>query len=102
MSQVSTPAQVPVQAPLAPKKSGTSKFLDACLPFIIGGMSGITATCFIQPVDMVKVRIQIKSEELSKLKAEGKATTGNVSPFTAIKEILAYGGPKAFYKGYNI
>lgn len=88
------------EAPVPAQKSGTTRFLDATLPFIIGGMSGITATSIIQPVDMIKVRIQIKSEELSKLKHEGKATTGNVSPFTVIKEILAYGGVKAFYKGY--
>lgn len=90
------------QAQIYPKKSGSGRFLDACLPFIIGGMSGVTATSFIQPIDMIKVRIQIKSEEFSKLKAEGKVIAGNLSPFTAIKEILAYGGPKAFYKGYII
>jgi solute carrier family 25 (mitochondrial oxoglutarate transporter), member 11 len=81
------------------QKSATAKFLDASLPFILGGMSGITATCFIQPMDMIKVRIQIKSEELAKLKAEGKPATGSVSPFVVIKEILAGGGPKAFYRG---
>ena len=30
--------------------------------FLIGGLSGMTATSCIQPIDMVKVRIQLKSE----------------------------------------
>ena len=38
---------------------------DRMQPFMIGGLSGMTATCVIQPVDMIKVRIQIKSEEVS-------------------------------------
>ena len=79
-------------------KRGITKFLDAVLPFALGGTSGMIATCFIQPVDMVKVRIQIKSEESSKLKAAGKPV-GSVSPFVVIKEIAATGGLKTFYKG---
>jgi hypothetical protein len=29
--------------------------------FGIGGFSGMIATCFVQPIDMVKVRIQVLS-----------------------------------------
>jgi solute carrier family 25 oxoglutarate transporter 11 len=43
------------------EKSGQDKFLDAIQPFVIGGLSGMLATCFIQPIDMVKVTIQLKS-----------------------------------------
>jgi solute carrier family 25 oxoglutarate transporter 11 len=97
--QTQTQTPTPAAAPTKPApKSGTTKFLDATLPFILGGLSGMTATCFIQPVDMVKVRIQIKNEEMSKLKAQGKAVS-SVSPFVVIKEILATGGIKTFYKG---
>lgn len=78
-----------------------TKFLDACLPFIIGGMSGCTATSIIQPMDMIKVRIQIKSEELAKLRAEGKAPTGSVSPFVVMGEIMSNGGIRAFYRGLD-
>lgn len=106
MSQETKSLQLPVQqttptpSPVTPApRSGTSKFLDAVLPFALGGASGMTATCFIQPVDMVKVRIQIKSEEMSKLKHEGKGVGGSVSPFVVIKEIMASGGVKTFYKG---
>lgn len=105
MAQDGQPAQPQVQAPAptpAPpkpaEKSSTTKFLDAVLPFALGGASGMTATCFIQPVDMVKVRIQIKSEEVSKLKAQGKPVT-SVSPFVVIKEIMSTGGILTFYKG---
>ena len=31
----------------------------ATKPFLNGGLSGMAATCIIQPIDMVKVRIQI-------------------------------------------
>lgn len=31
----------------------------AAKPFVNGGLSGMAATCIIQPIDMVKVRIQI-------------------------------------------
>lgn len=33
--------------------------LSTVKPFINGGLSGMAATCIIQPIDMVKVRIQI-------------------------------------------
>lgn len=45
----------------APQKSSMDKFLDSIQPFVIGGVSGMFATCVIQPVDMIKVTIQLKS-----------------------------------------
>ena len=75
-----------------------SKFLDAVLPFVIGGCSGITATSVIQPVDMLKVRIQIKSEQIAKT----RASSSEVSPFVVAREIYAFGGVRAFYKGYFV
>jgi solute carrier family 25 (mitochondrial oxoglutarate transporter), member 11 len=65
-------------------------------PFVIGGFSGITATCFIQPVDMIKVRIQIKAEELAKT-----GQKGSVSPFAMITEINKTSGIGGFYKGID-
>jgi hypothetical protein len=60
--------------------------------FAIGGLSGMVATSVIQPIDMVKVRIQLKSE------ARGK----NLSPFIIAKDIFANeGGIKGFYKGID-
>ncbi|CAH0014815.1 hypothetical protein V2G26_008824 [Clonostachys chloroleuca] len=40
-------------------------FARAALPFINGGISGMVATTVIQPVDMVKVRIQLAGEGVS-------------------------------------
>jgi len=51
-------------------------------PFIFGGMSGMFATCCVQPVDIVKVRIQINSER----KALGEKVTTN--PFGVAKELI--------------
>lgn len=44
-----------------PQKSTADKVLDRIQPFVIGGLSGMFATCIIQPIDMVKVTIQLKS-----------------------------------------
>lgn len=76
-----------------PQKSGFQTFLDAAQPFFIGGASGMFATCIIQPVDMIKVTIQLKSEEMHNPKA-------SISPFAIAKEIAAAEGFKGFYRGY--
>ena len=50
------------------------------------------ATSVIQPIDMVKVRIQLKSE----------ANGGNLSPFRIAKDIYTTeGGFKGFYSGLD-
>jgi len=64
-------------------------------PFVIGGLCGCFATCIIQPVDMIKVRIQIKNEELKKT-----GGTGSISPFTVASEI-GKNGIGGFYKGID-
>lgn len=81
----------------APKKS----WIDIVQPFVIGGLSGCTATCFIQPIDMIKVTIQLKSEEVSNAKKAGLPINADVSPTSAIREIYSTGGIRAFYKGYT-
>ncbi len=43
---------------------GSTGIWDKIQPFVIGGLSGMTATCIIQPIDMIKVTIQLKSEDL--------------------------------------
>lgn len=59
--------------------------------FAIGGLSGMLATCIIQPVDIVKVRIQIRGESGNK----------NVSPFDVARELRAEKGIKGFYRGLD-
>ena len=43
-------------------KKPTSAVWNATKPFLNGGLSGMGATCIIQPIDMVKVRLQIGTE----------------------------------------
>jgi len=38
-------------------------FADVIQPFWIGGLSGMLATCVIQPIDMMKTTIQLLSEK---------------------------------------
>lgn len=59
-----TSAQAVVAKPASSSPATSqSKIMDIIQPFIIGGLSGMLATCIIQPVDMIKVTIQLKSEE---------------------------------------
>lgn len=73
------------------EKSSRDKFLDAIQPFWIGGLSGMIATCVIQPVDMIKVVIQLQSEKGQ------KATFGS-----ALKDIMTKDGIRGFYRGYYL
>lgn len=41
--------------------SWLSKGVGVCAPFVIGGFSGMLATVVIQPLDAMKVQIQIAS-----------------------------------------
>jgi solute carrier family 25 (mitochondrial oxoglutarate transporter), member 11 len=82
--------------------TNNSSALDAIKPFVFGGISGCTATSVIQPIDTVKVRIQIVSKNLAEsLKAEGKGGKVNVSFMSVAKEILKNDGIKGFYKGLD-
>lgn len=58
--------------------------------FLTGGLSGMCATTIIQPIDMVKVRIQLRGE-----------SKGNKSPFDVAREIHSEGGAKGFYRGLD-
>ncbi|CAO2175029.1 unnamed protein product [Urochloa humidicola] len=54
-------------------------------PFVNGGASGMLATCVIQPIDMVKVKIQL----------------GEGSAVTVTRKMLANEGIGSFYKGLS-
>jgi solute carrier family 25 oxoglutarate transporter 11 len=58
--------------------------------FALGGISGMVATCFVQPIDMVKVRIQILA---------GENPSVSYGPLAVTKEILKNEGLASFYKG---
>lgn len=63
---------------------------DFYLNFLVGTLSTCTATCCIQPMDMIKVRIQLSSEG-----------GGNTGFLNTAKEIHRIGGVKEFYRGLD-
>lgn len=63
------------------------------LPFLNGGLAGMTATAVIQPVDMVKVRLQ--------LAGEGGRTGPRPSAFGITRDIIASGKALDLYTGLS-
>jgi len=63
---------------------------DVIKNFFCGTLSTCTATCFIQPMDMIKVQIQLGSE-----------AGGSTSPFVIARQIAREGGMKGFYAGLD-
>lgn len=70
-----------------------SPYVRAALPFINGGLAGMTATAVIQPVDMVKVRLQ--------LAGEGAKTGPRPSALSITREIIASGKALDLYTGLS-
>jgi len=60
----------------------------AVKPFVTGSMSGMAATCCIQPMDMIKVRVQL-----------GAAEGGVTSPFAIASTMIKNEGVLAMYAG---
>ena len=90
----------PSELMAAPKESipAVNGFLHtpavrAVLPFINGGLSGMVATTVIQPVDMVKVRMQ--------LAGEGKAGGPRPTPLSVTREIISSGKAMDLYTGLS-
>lgn len=65
----------------------------AALPFINGGLAGMTATACIQPIDMIKVRLQ--------LAGEGIRTGPKPSAIGITKDIIAQGKVLDLYTGLS-
>jgi solute carrier family 25 oxoglutarate transporter 11 len=80
-----------------PRKATTdflhTPFMRAALPFVNGGLAGMTATTVIQPVDMIKVRLQ--------LAGEGVKTGPKSTPITVFRDILAQGKVMDLYTGLS-
>lgn len=70
-----------------------SSFVRAALPFINGGAAGMVATSVIQPVDMIKVRLQ--------LAGEGVKTGPKPTPISVTKDIIASGKVMDLYTGLS-
>lgn len=67
--------------------------MQAALPFINGGLAGMTATVVIQPVDMIKVRLQ--------LAGEGQKTGPKPTALGVTKNIIASGKVLDLYTGLS-
>lgn len=81
----------------APDTSSTDllhrPLMRTALPFINGGLAGMTATTVIQPVDMIKVRLQ--------LAGEGVKTGPRPTPLSITREIIAGGKVLDLYTGLS-
>lgn len=64
--------------------------IDEFLPFITAAFAGCTATMIIQPIDLLKVQIQIKNEMRTKFSIKG-----------IISEIIRTKGYRGFYIGFK-
>lgn len=67
-----------------------AEYWAAAKPFLTGSVAGCLSTCVIQPVDMVKVRLQL-----------GAAEGGSTSPFTVAANLIKNDGIKGLYKGID-
>ncbi|XP_057793315.1 mitochondrial dicarboxylate/tricarboxylate transporter DTC-like [Salvia miltiorrhiza] len=70
---------------MAAEKPKSAGVWPTVKPFVNGGASGMLATCVIQPIDMIKVRIQL-----------GQGSAGEVT-----RNMLKNDGVGAFYKGLS-
>ncbi|KAJ2906511.1 putative mitochondrial 2-oxoglutarate/malate carrier protein [Zalerion maritima] len=68
-------------------------YVRAALPFVNGGVSGMVATTVIQPVDMIKVRIQ--------LAGEGSASGPKATPLSVTRQIISSGKAMDLYTGLS-
>ena len=67
-----------------------SPILAACKPFLIGSASGCFATICIQPMDMVKTRIQLSA-----------ASGGATNPLLITSQLLRNEGFAGLYSGLS-
>ena len=77
----------------ASKKKSTT-FLQKVTPFLVGSLSGSIASSVIQPVDTVKVLIQVRREDAGK-------KIVNLSPFSIAKDVIKNEGVFGLYKGLD-
>lgn len=68
-------------------------YTRAALPFINGGLAGMTATAVVQPVDMIKVRLQ--------LAGEGVRTGPRPTAISVTRDIVASGKVGDLYTGLS-
>ncbi|KAK3703929.1 putative mitochondrial 2-oxoglutarate/malate carrier protein [Vermiconidia calcicola] len=94
-SGTSQDASLPQDTEAKVSKSGRlgSPVVQKILPFVIGSASGMVATTCIQPVDVVKVRLQ--------LAGEGSKSTLAASPISVARNIVAQGRVTDLWAGLS-
>lgn len=70
---------------------GRPALLAQVQPFVTGGLAGCLATTVVQPVDMIKVRIQLASDVAGSAK----------SPFTIARQMVKNEGILSLYRGLD-
>lgn len=91
--QIALSTAAPIAVP-KPKAAADNRpaWVKLVQPFATGGLAGAMATCVIQPIDMVKVRIQIA----------GEGGAGAVrSPIAIASAIIRNEGFASLYKGLD-
>lgn len=93
-SQVSSNTKSLAESSLVSKANVfNASLLPSILPFINGGLAGIVATTVVQPIDMVKVRLQ--------LAGEGVRSGTRASSLSITKEIISAGKVTDLYTGLS-
>jgi solute carrier family 25 (mitochondrial oxoglutarate transporter), member 11 len=69
------------------------KVISKPLSFLFGGLSGIGATCIVQPIDLIKTRMQ-----LAGMSSDGVVYKNSLD---AAQKIIKSEGFKSLYKGYS-
>ena len=95
----STPPETnPNTAPLShPASNPHIKTDSAAKFFIIGGLSGATASSIVHPIDTLKARCQTANESRS----QQTSHTARISPATVARHILASEGVRSLYRGLD-
>jgi len=75
--------------------SSSNSTFSTIKPFLFGGASGMFATSCIQPVDMVKVQIQLQGESTGKVQIKSK------NPFVLGSYIMKEKGVSGLYRGLS-
>lgn len=73
----------------------TPSFFDPLRPFVFATISSCAATSVIQPIDTLKVRLQILSE------SKGAGQVVETGVFRTLKGIIAQEGVKGLYRGLD-
>jgi solute carrier family 25 oxoglutarate transporter 11 len=79
-----------LEKPKALQTSWQSSVIQTSLPFIIGCFSGMVATAIIQPIDTIKVRLQLMQKR-----------DARPSPLMVIRQLMAQGKLGNLYDGLS-